>query len=71
MFVRLTHFTLPPEKVNEIKKVYYEDIAPVIKQQAGIVNVLLLEPLEDSDEFISCTIWNSESDTKAFESGDD
>jgi heme-degrading monooxygenase HmoA len=67
MFVRLTHFSLAPEKAAEIKNVYHEEVAPVIHQQPGIIDVMLLEPAE-GDEFISCTIWNSEADIKAFES---
>ena len=31
---------------------------------------MLLEPVHSDDEFISCTIWESESNTKAFESSE-
>ena len=56
MFVRLTHFSLPPERTAEIIKVYHEEIAPVIHEQPGIIDVMLLEPVQSEDEFISCTV---------------
>ncbi|MEO5999696.1 MAG: antibiotic biosynthesis monooxygenase [Chitinophagaceae bacterium] len=68
MFVRLTYFSLAPDITAETKKVYYNEIAPVIQKQPGIVEVMLLEPVNSDDEFISCTVWKSEADTKAFES---
>ena len=70
MFVRLTYFSLTPERVDEIKKVYHEEVAEVIRQQPGIKNVMLLEPVQHSDEFISCSVWENESYVKAFESSD-
>lgn len=70
MFVRLTYFSLEPEKIEEMKKVYYDEVAPVIRQQPGIKDVMLLDPVQKSDDFISCSIWESESDIKAFESSE-
>ena len=68
MFVRLTHFNIPEDQIDSIKTIYYSEIAPVISQQPGLVNVFLLEPLEVGDDFISCSIWHNETDTRAFES---
>ena len=68
MFVRLTYFLLNPDKTEEGKRIYNEEIAPVIRQQPGNENAMLLEPLNKDDEFISCTIWKSQADTSAFES---
>jgi heme-degrading monooxygenase HmoA len=51
VFVRLTHFSLEPGKAEEIKNVYHEEVAPVIHQQPGIIDVMLLEPVE-GEEFI-------------------
>ena len=44
------------------------EVAPVIRMQKGNKQVLLLEPAEGSDEFISFSLWESEADIKAFES---
>lgn len=70
MFVRLTYFNLPSTKAEEITKVYYDEVAPVIHEQPGIVDVMLFEPVQSDDEFISCTIWEKEADTRTFEASD-
>ena len=70
MFVRLTYFSLAPERAKEITKLYHEEVAPVIHGQPGVIDVKLFEPVQSDDEFISCTIWERESDTKAFETSE-
>ncbi len=66
-WVRLTYFKLQPDKVDEMKKIYYEEIVPTVKDQRGNIDIFLLEPIETEDEFISCTMWESEADGDIYE----
>lgn len=66
-WVRLTYFQLQPEKIDETKKVYYEEIIPVVRAQWGNVDIFLLEPVESEDDFISCTMWESQADGDIYE----
>ncbi|MEJ7739811.1 MAG: antibiotic biosynthesis monooxygenase [Chitinophagaceae bacterium] len=70
MYVRLTYFNIPPEKADDLKTVYYDDVAPVIRQQMGIIDVMLLVPGHSDDEYISCTIWKNDEYIKDFEKSD-
>lgn len=67
MFVRLTSFKLNPSKVEESRKVYNDKIVPVIKKIKGNENVMLLEPLNGSDDYISITVWKTKADAEAYE----
>jgi heme-degrading monooxygenase HmoA len=42
-------------------------VAPVIRRQPGNQQVLLLEPANGSDAFISFSLWDDEAAIKAFE----
>ncbi len=69
MFLRFTYLSFPPEKTDKAKEIYMTEVAPVIRKQKGNRQVLLLEPAEGSEEFISFSLWEAESDIKAFEEG--
>ena len=68
MVVRLTRFNLSPEKAGEAKRIYYQEVVPEIKKQKGNTNVMLLEPTDGSNEYISVTVWEDKTDAEAYES---
>ena len=47
------------------------EIASVIRNQKGNKEVLFLESAENSEEFISYSLWENESDIKEFEASPD
>lgn len=67
MFLRFTYLYFDAEKQSEAKAVYNNEVAPAIRKQKGNKEVLLLEPTDGSNEFISYSLWEDESDIKAFE----
>ena len=68
MFARLTFINIKPDRVEDVKKIYNEEILPVLKQQKGNIGAWLLEPTISGEDFISLTEWMSESDATAYES---
>jgi heme-degrading monooxygenase HmoA len=69
MIARLTFFGVHPREVEELKKTYNEEIVPVIRSQKGNMGAWLLEPKDETDEFISLTEWLSLEDAQAYEAG--
>lgn len=69
MFLRFTYLYFSPEKLAEAKDIYITETAPAIRRQKGNKEVLLLEPADGSDEFISYSLWENESDVRNFETG--
>ncbi len=55
MFARLTFISVQPESIEELKRIYNEEVAPVVKSQKGNIGVWLLEPTDSADDFISLT----------------
>jgi len=68
MFVRLTYIYFLPGQAEAAKKIFNEEIIPVVKQQKGNESIMLLEPTDTSGEFISLTIWKSSIDAQGYES---
>lgn len=68
MIVRLTRFNISPEKAEEAKKIYEQEVVPEVKKQKGNRNVMLLAPTDGSAEYISMTAWENNSDAEAYES---
>lgn len=67
MFVRLTFCKFSPEAIAEVKEIYRQDIAPVVKQQKGNLGILLLEPVDKADDFVSVSRWSSKADADAYD----
>ena len=68
MFARLTFIGVQSESIEELKKIYNEEVAPVVRSQQGNVGAWLLEPTNSADDFISLTEWISETEANAYES---
>ena len=67
MIVRITYLSFLPEKIDEAKKIYHNELAPVVKRQPGNFDCRLLEPVDISDDYISMTVWDNEEDADAYQ----
>lgn len=68
MFVRLTFCKFLPERINEARKVYNEEVIPAIRKQKGLLNIRFLEPTDKVGDYISITEWNTKEDADLYES---
>jgi len=68
MIVRLTYLSFLPQKIQQAKMIYNEQVVPVVRRQKGNIDCRLLEPLEKTDEYISMTSWETKADSDAYHS---
>lgn len=68
-WVRLLSGKVQPDKVDEMRKIYYEDIAqpPTPK---GLIDLFMLESPEERGSIISCTLWDNMEDCEAYHAGE-
>jgi heme-degrading monooxygenase HmoA len=66
MIVRLTFISFLPQNLEQAKKIYNEEVVPVIKKQKGNIDCKLLEPIEKTDDYISMTTWETREDADAY-----
>lgn len=68
MYVRLTYLNFLPGKAEEAKKIYNSEIVQVVKQQKGNLDCRMLEPVDNADDYISMTVWESKEDADNYQS---
>ncbi|HEV7620318.1 MAG TPA: antibiotic biosynthesis monooxygenase [Flavisolibacter sp.] len=66
MYVCLTFCKFLPGSVREVRRIYNEEIAPILRKQKGNINALLMEPADKSDDFISITQWKTKHDADTY-----
>src|SRR5688572_2923785 len=67
MITRLTFLNFSREKIDDLKKLYQEELMPIVRQQKGNLECKLLEPVDAGDEFISMTVWETPEDADAYQ----
>src|SRR5689334_13254388 len=68
MIVRLTYLSFVPENLVQAKATYHEEVIPTVRKQKGNIDCKLLTPMNENDEYISMTIWETKADADAYES---
>lgn len=67
MWVRLTHIHCKPDNAAELKRIYSQEVVPVVMEQPGLVEVFLMEPTAADEPFVSCTLWQDKANADAYE----
>ena len=71
MYVRMTFFKLRQGGMQELRDLYNKEVVSAHKSHKGIRFVHLLESLENKDEGISITAWDTKADVEAYEKSGD
>jgi heme-degrading monooxygenase HmoA len=71
MYVRMTVFKLKPGKMQELRELYNKEVVSTHKGHKGIRFVHLLESLDNKDQGISLTAWDTRADLEAYEKSGD
>jgi quinol monooxygenase YgiN len=67
MFARLTFIDIAPESVQEARDMFKTEIIQTVKKQKGIMEIILLEPTDMSEQHVSLTKWKTKADADAYE----
>ncbi len=67
LFVRIVSPQIRPGKIDEFKRVFNEEVIPVLRAAEGCLYAALTENANDPDHPISLTIWNSLHDAEKYE----
>ncbi|MBE9569642.1 MAG: antibiotic biosynthesis monooxygenase [Proteobacteria bacterium] len=71
MFLRLTVFKVKQGKMDELRQLYIKVVMPAHKNHKGNRFVHLLERVDEKDQGISITAWDSRVDAEAYEKSGD
>ncbi|MCU7547826.1 antibiotic biosynthesis monooxygenase [Chitinophagaceae bacterium LB-8] len=68
MYVRLTYCKFSPANLQEALRVYKEEIIPILLKQQGLIDVQMMEPVDQTEDYISMTQWSSKADADLYDS---
>jgi heme-degrading monooxygenase HmoA len=68
MIVRLTYLSFLPDNLVQAKQIYNDEVIPTVRKQKGNIDCRLLEPMDEKDEYISMTTWETKADADAYHS---
>jgi quinol monooxygenase YgiN len=71
MWIRLIEVHIDPDKTDEFRKIYNEEIVPVLKAQKGNIDAFLMESQDRPGQLISFTSWKRREDGDVYESSGD
>jgi heme-degrading monooxygenase HmoA len=67
LFIRILSVKLQPGKTEEFAKIYHSEILPVLRNVQGCRYAFLTEGVEERNEVISLTIWDSKEAAEVYE----
>ncbi|MGA3173881.1 MAG: antibiotic biosynthesis monooxygenase family protein [Syntrophorhabdales bacterium] len=71
MYVRMTFFKVLQGKMEELRNHYVNEVIPAHANHKGIRFVHLFENMENPEEGISITAWDTKGDLEAYEKSGD
>lgn len=67
LFVRIVSAHIRPGMIEEFKRVYRDEVIPILRAAEGCLYAALTENANDAEHPISLTIWNSVHDAELYE----
>jgi quinol monooxygenase YgiN len=67
LYIRILSIKLQPGKVEEFANLYQKDILPILRSVEGCRYAFLTEGVEERNEVISLTVWNSKEAADTYE----
>ncbi|MCX5874137.1 MAG: antibiotic biosynthesis monooxygenase [Deltaproteobacteria bacterium] len=71
MYVRMTFFRLQEGKMDDLRNLYNKQVIAAHKNHKGIRFVHLLECMDNMNDGISVTAWDTKADVDAYEKSGD
>jgi len=67
MVTRFLHARIKPGKLSEMKRYYNEEVLPTLQKTPGCLFACLIQSVNDPEELISFTLWNTLRNAQAYE----
>jgi len=67
LYVRLVSLKIQTGKLEEFRQIYAEEIVPVLQNYKGCRYIYLSESMQETNEVVSITVWDSKRDAEEYE----
>jgi quinol monooxygenase YgiN len=69
LYLRMVSMRVQAEKTEEFRSIFEDEVLPQIRSATGCMYVYLVENVEQKDEWLCISIWNSKADADQYEQG--
>jgi heme-degrading monooxygenase HmoA len=69
MYIRIVSHILQKDKIKEFRDIFVDQIIPTLRETKGCRYSYLIESMQQENEVISLSIWDSKEDALAYEKG--
>jgi hypothetical protein len=66
MIARYVQVTIKPERVNEFRTLYENEILPLLQRQSGFLDEISLVTENKIDRHVALTLWKTKCDVESF-----
>jgi quinol monooxygenase YgiN len=67
MWVRIIEMDIQRDKMDELRRIYNEEIVPIVKSQKGNIEIFLMESQDRPGQVMSFTSWEGQEDGDTYE----
>jgi heme-degrading monooxygenase HmoA len=67
LYVRLVSMKIQKGKMEEFRQLFAKEIVPILQRTVGCRYIYLTESMQDDDEIVSITVWDSKQDADTYE----
>ena len=67
MYLRIVSLKVKPSRMDELRRIYADEIIPALRNVRGCRYANLIQSIEEKDEAVSVTIWDSKQNSDAYE----
>ena len=71
MYIRMTFINLKPDQKEAARELYLEEVIPAHEGRKGLRFVHLMESMDDKNEGIAITAWDTKEDVITYEKSGD
>ena len=67
MFLRIVSVSIQPGEIDEFKRIYTDEVIPVLRNLKGCRFAFLTESVEEANKVLCITVWDNKDDADAYE----
>jgi heme-degrading monooxygenase HmoA len=66
MIARYIQVTVKPERINEFRTLYENEILPILQRQSGFLDEISLVMENKTDRHVTLTLWKTKADVENY-----
>jgi heme-degrading monooxygenase HmoA len=66
MFTRVVEVTAQPGKAHELSRIVHDKVIPILRNQSGFIDEIVLLSEEDQDQLLALSFWKTRENAEKY-----